>query len=121
MEIYFPAADVFVRYDSFQYTMSPQRKASAVHTLIFSNQRHGSLDPAMTNADLTDEEIPLTSVPPRVQKYVLTIRELIDDYLDWTADMGPAGISKWDSAAVEGRGAHWKRISHYEEKGRVHK
>lgn len=45
--------------------MSPQRKASAVYTLIFSNQRHGSLDldPVMTNSDLTDEEIPFTGVP----------------------------------------------------------
>lgn len=63
VEIYFAAVDVSVRYATFQYTMSPQRKASAEHTLIFSNQRRGSLDSGMTNSDLTDEESLLTGVP----------------------------------------------------------
>lgn len=62
-EIYFSAVDVFVRYASFQYTMNPERKASAVHTLIFSNQRRSLLDSMMTNSDLTDEQISLTGVP----------------------------------------------------------
>ena len=69
--MYFAAVDVFVRYASFQYTTSPQRKASAVYTLIFSNQRRSSLDPVMTNCDLTDEEIPLTGVPLQLRCMVL--------------------------------------------------
>lgn len=63
------------------FSVSPQRRASAEHALIFSNQRRSSLDPAMTNCDVTDEEIPLASLPPRAQIHILAMRDLIADYL----------------------------------------
>lgn len=35
----------------------------------------------MTNCDVTDEEIPLASLPPRAQIHILAMRDLIADYL----------------------------------------
>jgi len=81
--------------------MSPQRKAPAVYTLIFSNQRHGSLDPVMTNSDLTDDEI-LTGVPPHRRCTFLTIRDLRADYLvGWLTGVQQEFL-KWDNVAAGG-------------------
>lgn len=76
VEIYFAAVDVYVRYLSFQYTMSPQRKPPQCTRQCFSNERPGSLDPVMTKNDLTDEEIPLTG-PPTQHRCALLSSEIL--------------------------------------------
>lgn len=58
-----------------------EKSLRSVHIDFFSNQRHCSLDPVMTNNDMTDEQIPLTGVLTQHRCYTLTIRDLIADYL----------------------------------------